>query len=178
MKKLAIAAAVVTAFIGMNTQATSTGTITFNGELTATSCNVLIDGVQNPTIKLPTAGIGDLATAGTTAGETAFAMDLTDCKGTLKTVAAFFSAGPTVNSNGRLDNQTTEGATNVSLQLVEPHNNNAVIAIGQQSQSNNTFATYDTDGKATLYYAVRYYAEGTTTAGLVSSNVVYGLQYK
>lgn len=178
MKKLAMAAAVVTAFIGMNAQATSTGTITFNGELTATSCNVLIDGVQNPTIKLPTTGIGDLTTAGATAGETIFTMNLTDCKGTLKTVAAFFSAGPTVNTNGRLDNQTTDGATNVSLQLVEPRNNNAVIAIGQASQANNTFTAYNADGTGTLDYAVRYYAEGTTTAGLVSSNVVYGLQYK
>ena len=56
MKKLAIAASLIAVFgtVGL-AQAASTGTITFNGELTANTCDVIVDGqAANATVVLPT----------------------------------------------------------------------------------------------------------------------------
>ena len=190
MKKLFITASILAAFAGMNAQAASTGTITFNGELTATTCNVVVDNqAADATIQLPTLGINQLATAGSTAGETSFNMALSDCAGTLTTATAFFENGTTVETTGRLRNIATDtaatddaaattAATNVSLQLLDGGNNGEPIVVGNQSQVDaNTYASIAT-GSAVLPYSVRYYANGATTAGRVSSNVVYSIQYK
>ena len=190
MKKLFIAASILAAFAGMNAQAASTGTIYFNGELTATTCNVVVDNqAADATIQLPTVGTNQLTEAGQTAGETSFNMALSDCKGTLKTASAFFENGTTVDTNGRLKNTSTgapatateeakSAATLVSLQLLDGGNNGAPIVVGNSSQvANNAYADIAT-GSATLPYSVRYYADGATTPGLVKSQVVYSIQYK
>ncbi|WP_114195754.1 fimbrial protein [Edaphovirga cremea] len=184
MKKLAIVASLVTVFgsVGM-AQAFSTGTITFNGELTATTCNVNVDGQgADATITLPTIGTSQLSGATQTAGRTGFVMALSDCAGTLPTASAFFEAGSTVDqTTGRLINSGSAG--NVSLQLRDGSSTSqAVIKAGDQGQSQiggTTYVAYDTtSGTATLPYAVEYYAEGATTAGQVTSSVVYSIQYQ
>ncbi len=189
MKKLLITASVLTAFAGMNVQAASTGTITFNGELTATTCNVVVEGqTEDATIKLPTLGINQLASAGATAGDTSFNMALTECAGTLKQATAFFEAGTTVDATGRLknikedvaatdDSEAVVAATNVSLELVDTASGKPIVAGNQSQIEGNTYVDISS-GAASLPYAVRYYATGATTAGLVLSNVVYSIQYK
>jgi major type 1 subunit fimbrin (pilin) len=185
MKKLAIVASLVTVFgsVGM-AQAASTGTITFNGELTATTCNVSVDGQgADATITLPTIGTSQLSAATQTAGRTGFVMALSDCAGTLETASAFFEAGSSVEqTTGRLKNMTGTAGL-VSLQLRDGSSaSQAVIKAGDQSQGQpggTTYVAYDTtSGTATLPYAVEYYAEGATTAGTVASNVVYSIQYQ
>lgn len=145
MKKLFITASILAAFAGMNAQAASTGTIKFNGELTATTCNVVVDNqASDATIQLPTLGINQLATAGSTAGETSFNMALSDCAGTLTTASAFFENGTTVDTTGRLKNistdtaatddaEATTAATNVSLELLDGTTGDTIVA-GNQSQ--------------------------------------------
>ncbi|MGM0513292.1 MAG: fimbrial protein, partial [Pseudomonadota bacterium] len=99
MKKLAIVASLVAAFgsVGM-AQAASTGTINFNGELTATTCDVVVDGqAADATVVLPTIGTNLLDAATKTAGETGFVMALNNCSGTLQTASAFFEAGASVD---------------------------------------------------------------------------------
>lgn len=182
MKKLVLAASLVAVF-GMTgmAQAASTGTISFEGELTATSCDVNVDGQgTDATIKLPTAGINQLTTAGQTAHRTGFNMALTNCAGTLKTVSAFFEAGPTVDLVSGLLKNSSGTATNVSLQLLDASSPTyAAIKAGSGNQaSDTTYVAYDASGNANLPYAVQYYAEGATTAGTVKSSVVYSLQYK
>ncbi|HFV9294076.1 TPA: fimbrial protein [Serratia fonticola] len=181
MKKLAIAASLIAVFgtVGL-AQAASTGTITFNGELTANTCDVVVDGQQaDATVILPTVSTSQLQTATRTAGDTGFVMALNNCAGTLETASAFFQAGASVDAvTGRLLN-TTGGATNVSLQLLDASSpTQAVIKAGSQDQV--TAMTYQdvTGGSATLPYIVRYYAEAATTAGTVVSSVVYSIQYQ
>ncbi|WP_447884643.1 fimbrial protein [Serratia fonticola] len=181
MKKLAIAASLIAVFgtVGL-AQAASTGTITFNGELTANTCDVVVDGQQaDATVILPTVSTSQLQTATRTAGDTGFVMALSNCAGTLETASAFFQAGASVDAvTGRLLN-TTGGATNVSLQLLDASSpTQAVIKAGSQDQV--TAMTYQdvTGGSATLPYIVRYYAEDATTAGTVVSSVVYSIQYQ
>lgn len=180
MKKVIIAGAVFAAIAGFNAQAASTGTITFNGELTATTCDVVVDGqAADATVVLPTVGTNQLTAAGQTAGRTGFNMALTNCAGTLKTASAFFEAGSSVDPvSGRLKNMTGT-AGQVGLQLRDASSaSQAVIQAGNANQQLNTTYVDVSTGSATLPYAVEYYADGATTAGTVVSNVVYSIQYK
>lgn len=184
MKKIISSAALLALFsvAAMNAQAASTGTITFNGELTATTCDADVDG-QGPdaTIVLPTVGTNQLTDAAQTAGRTGFNIGLSNCAGTLQTASAFFEAGSTVDlTTGHLKNISNDPApaTNVSLQLLDEGNAEAVIQAGNSNQTANTTYYDISSGSADLPYAVEYYADGATTAGPVVSNVVYSIQYK
>ncbi|ALX92406.1 fimbrial protein [Serratia fonticola] len=182
MKKLAIVASLVAVFgsVGL-AQAASTGTITFNGELTATTCDVVVDGqTADATVTLPTIGTNQLTAATQTAGDTGFVMALNNCAGTLQTASAFFEAGSSVDlTTGRLKNLNGAGATGVSLQLLDANNTTpTVINAGNQIQRTTAGYKDISSGSADLSYIVRYYAEAPTTAGLVDSNVVYSIQYQ
>ncbi|MGL5389018.1 MAG: fimbrial protein [Enterobacterales bacterium] len=181
MKKLVIvsALAAVLGSVGM-AQAASTGTITFAGELTATTCEVLVDGqAADALVTLPTVGINQLKVAGNTAGQTGFNMALSNCEGTLKSASAFFEAGASVDLvSGRLKNMTGT-ATNVSLQLRDASNaSQKVIQVGNTNQIKETTYVDITSGSANLPYFVEYFAEDATGAGTVASNVIYSIQYK
>lgn len=127
---------------------------------------------------LPTVATSVLQTVGQTAGSQDFAMSLTNCAGSLTTVAAFFEAGPTVDSlTGRLKNMNAAGAKNVSLQLLDRINGYKPIQVGNQNQITNTRYVV-ASGSNNLIYTVQYYAEVATTPGLVNSSVVYSLMYK
>ncbi|HDV9838951.1 TPA: type 1 fimbrial protein [Enterobacter asburiae] len=183
MKKIAIIAAMGTAFAIAGVQAAGNGTINFTGNVTSQTCNATIGSTASgtaATVTLPTVQANVLATAGNTAGQTAFNIAVTGCAATnptnAGTVKAFFEKGATVDANGRLTNQTTTGgASNVALQLVEG-TANTPINVGDATQNTGNFATI-TGSSATLPYAVRYYATGTATAGAVSSSVTYSLIY-
>jgi major type 1 subunit fimbrin (pilin) len=181
MKKLAIATSMIAALTAAGmANAASTGVITFNGELTASTCDVQVDGQTNDaTVTLPTVGTNQLTAAGQTAGRTNFNMGLTNCAGTLQTASAFFEDGASVDpATGRLRN-VSGTATQVGYQLRDDSSpTQDVIQVGNGSQvANATYVDVST-GSATLPYAVEYYADGTTTAGTVISNVTYSLQYK
>jgi major type 1 subunit fimbrin (pilin) len=174
------AAALTLLVMNSATQAASTGTITFNGELTQNTCDVNVGG-QGPdaVVVLPTVTTSVLQTPGQTTGRKDFSMVLSNCVGTLRTVAAFFQAGSTVDTvTGRLKNTNGSGATNVSLQLLDIINGYKAIQAGNQNQIANTSYVVATTGSANLLYSVQYYAEGATTPGLVTSSVVYSLMYK
>lgn len=179
--------------------ADNTGTVNFNGELTSSTCKVDIEG-QGPdaTITLPTVSTNTLTQAGQVTGRTAFTMNLSDCfyltagpsrmaqtrdfNFQFSTVSAFFETGATVDQAvGRLKNTNTSaaGATFVQLQLLDGSNGFAPIKVGSTKQVTDTvYVKINDENKATLPYAVEYYATGTTTAGKVNSSVVYTLQYK
>lgn len=181
MKKLTIAASLIAVFgtVGM-AQAASTGTITFNGELTANTCDVTIDGQPtDATVILPTVSVNQLEAAGRTAGASTFSMELSNCAGSLPTASAFFEAGVSVDSvTGRLLNLSGTAA-NVSLQLLDGSSPaQEVIKVGSQDQITGTTYKDISGGSATLPYIVRYFAEAPTTAGTVVSNVVYSIQYQ
>jgi major type 1 subunit fimbrin (pilin) len=180
MKKVIIAASIVAALASVSAQAASTGTITFNGLLTSSTCDVTVAGQgADALVVLPTIGTNQLTGPTQTAGRTGFNMALKDCAGTLKTASAFFEAGSSVDvTTGRLHNMTGT-ATNVDLQLRDASSaSQAAIQAGNTNQIVNTTYVDVSSGSATLPYAVEYYANGATTAGTVVSSVVYSLQYK
>ncbi|MFQ6293138.1 fimbrial protein [Yersinia enterocolitica] len=180
MKKLAIIVVLATVFSSVNlAQAASTGTITFNGELTASTCDVSIDGQgADAMVVLPTVGINQLTSATQVAGSTGFNMALSNCAGTLKTVSAFFEAGSSVDVvTGHLKN-VSGTAGQVSLELLDGSNAFTPIKAGNSNQTTSTTYVDAATGSASLPYAVQYYADGATTAGTVVSNVVYSIQYK
>lgn len=162
------------------------GTINFNGQLTATTCDIAVNGSGASTaavVTLPTVSTGSLASNGQTAGQTAFNITLANCSGTNQTAAAFFEAGPSVDqASGQLRN-TTGTAGNVRLQLVDL-GNNAVIRAGNAEQRTTAFRNAVTStgtpsqGSANLPYAVRYIASGQTTPGTVLSTVTYSIDYQ
>ncbi|MGE9551697.1 fimbrial protein [Erwinia amylovora] len=179
MKHATLAAVVLAAISSVNVASASDGTITFNGELLATTCNVTVDGqAADASVTLPVVGVSQLSSTGATAGQTKFSIDLSNCEGTLNTATAFFEAGSTVDSNGRLSNSGTAG-TNVSLQLRDAGNTNQpVIVVGNSSQNTNNYYGEITNGSLTLPYLVEYYANQPTIPGLVESNVTYSIIYK
>lgn len=191
---LAALIAVSTSVLTVN--AASTGTVNFKGRVTASTCDVSVDdqGVD-ATVTLPTVPFTDLASAGQTAGRTTFVMTLTNCtqtffppanedeEGTMSEsiVSAFFQAGETVDSRtGRLKQMALSGAENVSLQLRDGTNNNVIFAGSRAQRNTNHFV--DVTGKKgeeiRLPYVVEYYAESAATSGVVTSSVVYNLQYQ
>lgn len=167
-----------------NALAASTGTITFEGLLTDSTCNVDIGGGgADATITLPTVSITELATPGEVTGRTAFTMNLSGCTaaaGGPNTVAAFFQPGPNVNlATGRLINNGGTAGSNVSLQLLDAvANSYNVINVGSTEQVDEAGYVDVASGTAVLPYAVEYYAEAATTPGTVTSSVVYNLMYK
>lgn len=191
MKMKLVSAALLASLMSAGAYAESTGTITFTGELTDTTCEVDINGQgKDANIILPTVGINELVKAGDITGRTSFNMNLTKCTigaaanltNGKNTVATYFQPGSTVDlSTGRLLNQSPSTATaqNVELQLLDPSNNYAPINVGNTDQMANTaFTDIKADGTAFLPYAVEYYATGQTTPGPVTSSVVYNLMYK
>lgn len=182
MKKIAAIAALSSVFAVSAVQAAGNGTINFTGAVNNQTCNATINGATGATaaaVTLPTVQANVLATAGNTAGQTAFKMDVTGCAATnpagAGTVKAYFEKGPNVDSNGRLINTTAGGASNVALELVDGTGNTALKA-GDISQNTGNYVAIS-GGNATLPYSVRYYATGAATAGAVTSSVTYSLIY-
>ena len=173
MKKSVVSTSIFAVFTlaAFSAQAASTGTITFNGELT------------DATVILPTVGVNQLTASGDTTGRTSFNMNISDCvigtEGGHSKVAAFFQPGNTVDlSTGRLKN-VGGSATNVDLRLLDASNSYAPINIGNTDQVDGmAYVDINTDGTALLPYAVEYFANAQTTPGTVTSSVIYNLQYK
>lgn len=170
--------------VALTAQANS-GTITFAGKITASTCTVVVDGQgADATITLPTVSKDLLKADGDTAGKTHFNIVMSKCTlgGTPADtkVSTYFEAGSTVDvSTGFLINSGS--ATKVALRLTDGTTNAAIKAGSESQTSNNTFATAaGASGAATasLPYAVEYIASGASTAGTVASSVTYNIMYK
>lgn len=178
MKKIIALSALAAMMATSAAHAASTGTITFNGELTATTCDASVDGKgPSATVKLPTLSTADLDAAGKVRGQTFYNINLSNCAGILTTASAYYEAGATVDpASGRLN--TTGGATNVQLQLADGSGSRGVIKVGDASQIADTTYLDVSSGTAVLPYSVAYYATAATGPGTVVSSVVYSIQYK
>lgn len=180
MNKYITVIALITGISG-STLAADTGTISFNGLVTDSTCSVDIGGSgANGTITLPTVSTAALQSATHVAGRTQFTMKLSGCTGALTSAKAFFEPGSTVSTaTGRLINTNGTGAANVSLQLIDG-TDNRVINVGDYSQvSSNSGFISTASGNASLPYFVEYYAESASvTAGAVTAQVTYSLTYK
>lgn len=176
------ALAVLVAATATSAAMASDGTINFNGELKAETCQVAVNGAAGSagtTVTLPTISTSQLTALGQVAAPTGFVIQLSKCSASLKTASAFFEAGNSVEPvSGRLKNLTGT-ATNAQLQLVDASNSKAIKA-GDTSQVTTTSRIQiDPAGlSADLPYAVQYYAQGATTPGTVITNVTYSINYQ
>ncbi|MCD9085942.1 fimbrial protein [Stenotrophomonas sp. SY1] len=155
------------------------GTITFTGNVTDQTCTVSSSGGNATfTVNLPTVSRTSLAAAGATAGQTPFAINLSQCSA--GNVATYFEPGASVDlSSGRLNNQAASGAGNVQIQLLGDNNQFLpVLAAGTGvAQGNSQWVSVAADGSANLNYSAEYYATGAATAGDVSTQVNYTIIY-
>lgn len=180
-KQLILAlAAVFTGLAGVTPVAQAAdGTITFNGEVTATTC--LINGSVSPanlTVTLPTVSTSALGVAGATAGDTGFTLALTGCSASGQGVTTHFEAGTHVDvATGRLNN-TSGSAPEVQIQLLNAQG--GVIKVGASAvQQNAGTPVTITGGSATMNYTARYYANGAAaTPGTVTTSVTYTVAYQ
>lgn len=179
LKSAMVSTAVATALMASSAMATD-GTINFQGELVANTCDITIDGSASPaTVVLPTVAAASLASAGSTAGRTQFDIGLSNCQGvtTTSTAAAFFENGSTVDTaTFNLVNTDTSGAANVQLQLLDTANS-TTIDVGNNNQLANTSRHSIASGAVVMPYAVEYYSLGAATAGNVQSQVNFSIDY-
>lgn len=194
IKSLIAASMIVFSSSAFMANAASTGTITFNGLVTATTCDVSVDGQgADAVVGLPTVSTDQLVNAGDVTGRKNFNIVATNC--TLSTatgdivsqVSTFFQAGATVDpTTGRLKQQDAAGATNVELQLLDGGTYQPIKAGDTSQITGNTYYDLTDDGTTsgnllptiTMPYAVEYFATGQSTPGVVTSSVVYNLMYK
>ncbi|AJJ11475.1 putative fimbrial protein [Yersinia rohdei] len=175
MNKITLAIALFSASTTI-AMAASNNTITFQGEVTAQTCSVSVNGVDaNPMVLLPTVSSSDLDASGKTAGKTTFTLGVTGCASSaadidIKTV---FVANQ-VTTSGNLGNTGT--ATNVELQLLKDATtttginlNSNVAQDGIVLKAGDTSAEHD--------FAVQYYATGQAGPGSVIGSVQYAVSY-
>nr|WP_300310321.1 fimbrial protein [Halomonas sp.] len=151
------------------------GTITINGLVVDSACNIAIDGgAADATVVLPTVSSSSLAAAGDTAGNTAISMSLSGCP-TSGAVRAWFEPTNVDMNTGNLLNNAATPAENVLVQVTDQASGNV---IDLRDNTNNPFVNFATDGSATLNYAAQYYATDAATSGNVETQLVYTLDYQ
>lgn len=180
MNYKARALAVLVAATASSVALASDGKIDFNGELKAETCKVAVNGASGAngtTVTLPTISTASLTTAGQVAGQTGFNIELSDCSAAIKTAAAFFESGGSVDpASGNLKN-VSGSASKVQLQLVDATNGQAIKA-GNTAQVTSTSRVDVANTSAILPYAVQYFAQAATTPGTVVSSVTYSINYQ
>ncbi|BAN25156.1 fimbrial protein [Caballeronia insecticola] len=183
MKSFAISA-VAAAALGLVSAGAhaDSGTIQFNGELIAGTCDTDVDGggSADGTVKLPAVQTRDLtgASGKITGGDTSYKVILKNCTAItgFSKALVFYQAGATVDPvDGRLIVQPG-GAENVKIELL--NQDGTQIKAGYATDLQNSKAVDISSGGATLWYIARYYATGQTTAGAANSSVVYSVAYQ
>ncbi|MBO2651606.1 fimbrial protein [Shewanella algae] len=176
MKKLTLAFAVSGALLGSSAaMAAGPNTITFQGEVTAETCEVTINGnTANPVVLLPSVSKTELSDPGATAGETIFTLGVTGCSGASAISTKTKFVGNNVDTNGNLANTGT--ATNVALQLLDAAGGTAINLNTDVAVTGVALAIGETEGS--VDYAVQYISvAGGATAGTVAGSVQYAISY-
>jgi major type 1 subunit fimbrin (pilin) len=187
MKKTLLTAALLTAFgvaaVAPQAQAanSSSGTITFSGTLTASTCTVAVNGgASTTTVTLPTTPLVDgvLASSGTSAGWTAVTLTLSGCTGLTgyTKVYPYFSGTGIDTTTGYLNNTGT--ATNVEVALSNTNSLTNVLTLQGASGAQNAGTQLLSATTPTFAYYAGYVATGAATAGGVTASVQYTLNYQ
>lgn len=183
MNKLVIAVLAALALGASATASAQSGTITFNGNVTATTCEVTFPGADsagaNPTITLATVSATSLATPGSTAGYKPFSMQV-GSSATPCSAAGITGVAIELNPNhangftdGRLDNTELTGAKYVQVQLRDGSGTPIALSTTPWVSPTVPFVS----GIATLGFSGEYYASGIAEAGAVKASLEYTLDY-
>ncbi|WP_202743778.1 fimbrial protein [Acinetobacter calcoaceticus] len=177
MKQLGLGLAVL-AMSAASSVFAATGTITFNGEIVAGTCDPSVGGAASGTVTMLPANEGQLKTAADTAGATPFKITLkgAGCTAGTKIATPFFeSESAKVNADGRLIN--TGAAEKVDIQLL--NSTGAVIDLNKPAATQELSTGVDVGGDANDFnYQAQYYATDAAVAGTVVGSVSYSVFYK
>lgn len=173
MKTRFLATAAAAVLLAQGAQA-SDGTITFSGQLNNPTCNI---ATSSFTVALPVLSVASLkATAGTTAGDTSFKLDLSGCTAGLTNATAYFEAGATIDTTTKNLKNATGTAANVQIQLL--NSDGTPIDLSGASGAQGVAAAPIVANAATAKFIARYYATSNTPgAGTVGSSVTYSMVY-
>jgi len=178
MNKLAICLSAALALGAVSSAQAQSGTITFNGNVTATTCDVSINGATGTdgTVTLPTVATGSLA-AGNSAGKTPVTVHVGGSAAQCTSGTVALELNPSRNAlvtNGRLNNlATVDKADNVVVGLRDSADRLIDVTTPWSSERVSLNA-----GGADVVFAGEYFAEGGNAgAGKVSANVQYTLDY-
>lgn len=154
--------------------AATQGTVTFNGELTADTCEIAPDSLDRQ-VPLPPVAVQTLNVPGIEAGTTGFDLNVENCPAGITQVAAHFEAigsSGLDTATGNLTNASpaADAATNVQVRLYDT--DQQALAVGSTGT-----ATLIDNGNATMHYFGGYYSTAATTAGPVYAQVRYTLAY-
>lgn len=179
MRALSIFTTAILLASASNIALASDGTITINGKVTDTTCNISVNGGNaSNTVTLPTVSTSALAAAGATATPTPFTVVLSGCTGSTQTSAStFFESGANVDANsGRLTNAAVdEPAGNVQVQLL--NKDRGTINIGSALEQGDVWTAFKADSTIMTYIA-QYYATAAAEAGNLTTSVTYSIVYK
>ncbi|WP_349985548.1 fimbrial protein [Stenotrophomonas sp. WHRI 8082] len=182
MNKLFIALSAALALGASASASAQSGEITFNGEVTSTTCAITWPGAggtaQDPIVTLPTVPTTSLAAAGATAGKQAVSLVIGTGTGTCTTGTAALELNPNRDAketNGFLDNTATVDAA-PGVQIALRDDSDAAIDIRKPWRS----AEIDLSTTQQIDFAAEYRASAATGAGAgkVTSAVNYTVDYK
>lgn len=156
---------------------TGGGTITFEGSIQPTSCEIdtAIQTGADFTVTLPTLPISAFTSAGQTMGTKEFKFGLKNCPA--GNVAGHFE---TIGGSGwdmatgNLKTTASSTATNVQVRLLD---SDGVTQIAPGNSGQKTVIANDDDSAVITYFAGYYSTAPTVGAGTVVASVVYTLDY-
>ncbi|MEI7035470.1 fimbrial protein [Fulvimonas yonginensis] len=155
------------------------GTITITGTIVGQTCKVDGKSFGTPdaiTVALPTVLTSNLSSAGATAGQKQFSINITGCDSALSMVRTYFSGSNIDSTTGNLSNTGTAG--NVQVQLLNSDNTAIDLKGADAAAQKSQVANLDSSGNATLQYSARYIANGgAASAGNVNTSVQFTMVY-
>lgn len=158
------------------TLAMAANEIRFEGLVSASTCDVAVNGSATPVVLLPTVRTNQLLSANSKAGETSFNVAVTNCPATGLEVKTIFTGG-IVDANGNLTNTGTAGA--VALQIDHTAGGSGINLAGTWTSATGQgiqLASGATSGNKDYY--VRYISvAGAATAGTVRGSLQYAVTY-
>lgn len=155
------------------------GEIKITGTIVTNTCEITTGTpVGTHIVVLPTVSANALTPAGTTAGRTPIAINLTNCDPGSKVSLYFEPGSGTDMSTGKLKNTASSGgAENVQVGLLNA--DFSPIALDQPQASQYSQLVDITGGDATLTYFAEYYSvPGGVTAGAVKADTFFTLTYQ
>lgn len=183
MKKFLACTVLGFGFIGSGFAYSADGIVQFNGMLTEESCDLSVDGngYSDGTVILPPVPLSEL-TIHEDAQQTQFSIALRNCN-TALTVRPRFEADNTIS--GFLVNTTppeSGGAENVHIALYNEEGT-PLNAGGYNADDRNPYKPVSVDGETVFYYnaavaGVVGDGPNSATVGLVTSSLVYSIEYK
>lgn len=161
------------------TLAFAANTVHFGGDISAPTCDITVNGVPNPIVRLPFILISDLQAPNNSGGETSFTVEAKNCSTSNQpielqatfTANAFTSTGSLANIGG--------SATNVGLQIATAANGPALNLRTPWTSGTGTGISIPANSSSgSRDYYVRYYrASGYVSAGTVKSAMQYVVAY-